>query len=122
MQKAQPKFRSGQDDPHQLLARTGAGRATADYQNNQKIFVQGEVAGSVFFIQQGRVKLTTTSEQGKEAVFGILNEGQFFGEGCLHGQPLRSATAVAVGDCRVTSITKVAMLSANHLASRKMWL
>jgi CRP/FNR family transcriptional regulator, cyclic AMP receptor protein len=85
---------------------------TEDYRNNQNVFLQGEVADSVFFIQTGRIKLTVTSEQGKEAVVGILNEGQFFGEGCLQGQPVRSATAVALDDCRITSITKAAMLSA----------
>jgi CRP/FNR family transcriptional regulator, cyclic AMP receptor protein len=65
MQKAQPRSRPAQNDPHQLRAQTEAGRVTGDYRNNQKIFIQGEVAGSVFFTQQGRVKLTATSEQGK---------------------------------------------------------
>jgi CRP-like cAMP-binding protein len=74
--------------------------------------VQGETADSVFFIQHGRVKVTVTSDQGKVAVVGILLEGQFFGEGCLHGQARRTATSMALGDCRITSITKAAMLSA----------
>jgi CRP/FNR family transcriptional regulator, cyclic AMP receptor protein len=112
MQKAQRAFSAHQIDPHKLIAKTGIGRTTEDYRNNQNVFLQGEVADSVFFIQTGRVKLTVTSEQGKEAVVGILNEGQFFGEGCLQGQPMRSATATALGDCRITSITKAAMQSA----------
>jgi CRP-like cAMP-binding protein len=74
--------------------------------------VQGETADSVFFIQHGRVKVTVTSDKGKVAVVGILLEGQFFGEGCLHGQAHRTATSIALGDCRITSITKAAMLSA----------
>jgi CRP/FNR family transcriptional regulator, cyclic AMP receptor protein len=112
MQTAQRSFPPHQTDPHKLLAKTGAGRTTEDYRNNQNVFLQGEVADSVFFIQKGRVKLTVTSEHGKGAVVGMLNEGQFFGEGCLQGQPVRSATAIALDDCRITSITKAAMLSA----------
>jgi CRP-like cAMP-binding protein len=112
MQKALQAFSAHPIDPHKLIAKTGIGRATEDYRNNQTVFVQGEVAGSAFFIQKGRVKLTVTSEHGKEAVVAILDEGQFFGEGCLHDQPVRSATAIAFDDCRITSITKAAMQSA----------
>ena len=112
IQKAQLTFRPHQNDPHKLLAQTGAGRATEDYRNGQHIFVQGEVAAFVFFIQKGRVKITVTSEHGKDAVLGIMDEGQFFGEGCLQDQPLRTAAAIALGDCSITSITKAAMLSA----------
>jgi CRP/FNR family cyclic AMP-dependent transcriptional regulator len=112
MQKAQRAFSPHRTDPRKLLAKTGTGRTTEDYRNNQVVFLQGEVANSVFFIQKGRVKLTVTSEHGKEAVVGILNEGQFFGEGCLQGHPVRSATAIALDDCRITSITNAAMRSA----------
>jgi CRP/FNR family transcriptional regulator, cyclic AMP receptor protein len=112
MQKTQRAFSAQQTDPHKLIAKTGIGSTTEDYRNNQNVFLQGEVADSVFFIQKGRVKLTVTSEHGKEAVVGILNEGQFFGEGCLQCQPMRSATATALGDCRITSFTKAAMQSA----------
>jgi CRP/FNR family transcriptional regulator, cyclic AMP receptor protein len=112
MREAQPTFWPHQNDPHKQLAQTGVGRTTANYQNNQNIFVQGEAADSVFFIQKGRIKLTVTSEYGKEAVVGILDEGQFCGEGCLQGQPVRATRAIALGDCRITSITKAAMLSA----------
>jgi CRP/FNR family transcriptional regulator, cyclic AMP receptor protein len=112
MEKAQPTFWPHQNDPHKRLAQTGAGRATQDYRNNQNVFSQGEVADSVLFIQKGRVKLTVTSEYGKEAVIGIMEDGQFFGEGCLQDQSLRGTTAVTLSDCRITSITKDAMLSA----------
>ena len=111
MQKPQPAFWPNENDPHKLLSQIGAGRTT-NYQNGQNIFVQGEVANSVFFIEKGRVKVAVTSEQGKDAVVGILDKGQFFGEGCLNGKCLRTATANALGDCRITSITKAAMLSA----------
>ncbi len=130
LQKPQPAFWPEQNDHHKLLAQIGAGKTTTDYRNSQNIFVQGEVADSVFFIEKGRVKVAVTSELGKEAVVGILDKGQFFGEGCLHGQRLRTATANALGDCRITSITKAAMhcaiqneprfckLFINHLLSR----
>jgi CRP/FNR family cyclic AMP-dependent transcriptional regulator len=112
MQKVEPTSWAHDRDPHRPFAQSGAGRNTADYDNNQNIYVQGEVADSVFFIQLGRVKVTVTSDQGKDAVVGILVEGQFFGEGCLHGQPLRTATIKALCHCRITSIAKLAMLSA----------
>jgi CRP/FNR family transcriptional regulator, cyclic AMP receptor protein len=99
------------NDPHTLLAQVQAG-STDKYRKNEKIFVQGDIAESVFFIQKGRVKITVFSEHGKEAVIGIMDEGQFFGEGCLQDQRRRPATAMALGECRITSISKVAMFSA----------
>jgi CRP/FNR family cyclic AMP-dependent transcriptional regulator len=97
-------------DPHKLLAQIGGGRCTSDYKENQDICVQGEAADLVFYIQRGRVKAIVTSDQGKEAVIGIFEEGQFFGEACLNGQTLRTATMKALGDCRITSITRAAMI------------
>ena len=110
MQKPQPTLSPNKNDPHKLLAQYGA----ADYRKNQSIFVQGQVADTVFFIQKGRVKVTVTSEQGKEAVVAILHEGQFFGEGCLNEQPRRMSSTIAMTDCQITSITKSAMLAAIH--------
>jgi CRP/FNR family transcriptional regulator, cyclic AMP receptor protein len=72
------------------------------------------VADAVFYIQNGSVKLTVLSEQGKEAVVGILESGQFFGEGCLNGHSLRIATTTAMAECEITSITKEAMIAALH--------
>ena len=95
-----------------LSLQTHIGRTTDDYRNGQVIFVQGELADSVFFVEEGRVKITVTSEQGKEAVIGIMQEGQFFGEACLQGQRFRTATAIAFTACRVTSIKKAAMVLA----------
>src|SRR6266702_25164 len=99
-------------DPQALLARAGGGKTIERYAKNQKIFSQGEVADTVFFIQEGKVKLTVLSELGKEAVVGIFAEGQFFGEGCLSGAELRAATSHAMEECLITSITKKAMLAA----------
>jgi len=99
-------------DPSAFLCRIGAGKAIERYAKNQKIYGQGDVADAVFFIQKGKVKITVLSEHGKEAVVGIFAEGQFFGEGCLEGQGLRTATSQAMEECMVTSITKNAMLEA----------
>jgi CRP/FNR family cyclic AMP-dependent transcriptional regulator len=101
-------------DPKDFLACVGAGKAIAEYKRHQTIFCQGEMADTVFYIQKGRVKLTVLSEQGKEAVVGILEEGQFFGEGCLNGHALRIATTTALETCVITSITRAAMLAALH--------
>ena len=73
-------------DPKAFLAKVGAGKTILNIKKNQHVFEQGEVADTVFY---SRVKLTVLSEQGKEAVVGILEPGQFFGEGCLNGHRLR---------------------------------
>ena len=101
-------------DPKSFLAKVGVGKSILEFQKNQKIFVQGDVADTVFYIQKGRVKLTVLSEQGKEAVVGILEPGQFFGEGCLNGHPLRIATTTAMEACLITSITRKAMIDLLH--------
>jgi CRP/FNR family transcriptional regulator, cyclic AMP receptor protein len=99
-------------DPKAFLAKVGAGKAILKFEKNQHVFEQGDVADTVFYIQRGRVKLTVLSEQGKEAVVGILEPGQFFGEGCLNGHPLRIATTAAMEECVITSISKEAMIAA----------
>jgi CRP/FNR family transcriptional regulator, cyclic AMP receptor protein len=99
-------------DPLAFLGRAGAGKKIEQYRKNQKIFGQGDVADAVFFIRNGKVKLTVVSEHGKEVVIGLLKEGQFFGEGCLDGTRLRGATGHALEESLITSITKAAMLAA----------
>ncbi len=101
-------------NPKMFLARVGVGKAILEFQRNQTIFVQGDAADTVFYIQKGRVKLTVLSEHGKEAVVGILEPGQFFGEGCLNGHPLRIATTTAMEACLTTAITKKAMIDLLH--------
>src|ERR1019366_8669716 len=99
-------------DPKAYLAKVGAGKTILKFEKNQHVFEQGDVADAVFYIQKGRVKLTVLSEQGKEAVVGILEPGQFFGEGCLNGDPRRIPTTTAMEECLLTSITKEAMIAA----------
>jgi CRP-like cAMP-binding protein len=102
---------NGVFDPLAFLGRVGAGKAIEKYAKSQKIFSQGDIADTVFFIQKGKVKITVLSEHGKEAVVGIFAEGQFFGEGCLEGAERRTATSQAMESCLITSITKPAMLA-----------
>jgi CRP/FNR family transcriptional regulator, cyclic AMP receptor protein len=101
-------------DPKTFLARVGEGKTISKYRKNQIVFSQGEIADAVFYIQQGKVKLTVVSEQGKEAVVAILGPGQFFGEGCLNGHPLRIATSRAVDECVITRLEKATMVAAIH--------
>jgi CRP/FNR family transcriptional regulator, cyclic AMP receptor protein len=101
-------------DPKTFLAKVGAGKTILEFHKNQNVFAQGEIADTIFYIQKGRVKLTVLSEQGKEAVVGILETGQFFGEGCLNGHPLRIATTTAMEESVITSITREAMIALLH--------
>jgi CRP/FNR family transcriptional regulator, cyclic AMP receptor protein len=101
-------------DPKDFLEKVGAGKAILEFHKNQKIFEQGDVAETVFYIQTGKVKLTVVSEQGKEAVVAILEPGHFFGEGCMNGHRLRISTTTAMENCVITSITKAAMISTLH--------
>jgi CRP/FNR family transcriptional regulator, cyclic AMP receptor protein len=97
-----------------ILAGIGTAKAATEYGANRKIFWQGEPADSVFYVRQGKVKITVTSQQGKEAFVAILDAGDFFGEGCLAGQPLRIATATAMTDCSLISIEKALMARVLH--------
>ena len=105
----QPKF-----DPKVFLAAVGTGKTMLVFSTDQVVFEQGDVADTIFYLQKGRVKVVVMSERGKEAVVGILEAGQFFGEGCMNGHSLRIATTTAMEDCLITAITKVAMLATLH--------
>jgi CRP/FNR family transcriptional regulator, cyclic AMP receptor protein len=104
-------------DPKRFLAKVGKGKTVSKYRKNQIVFSQGQVADAVFYIQQGKVKLTVVSEQGKEAVVAILEPGQFFGEGCLNGHPLRMATTRALEECVITRLEKATMIATIHSES-----
>jgi CRP-like cAMP-binding protein len=101
-------------DSKAFLAKVGAGKTICTYRKDQNIFEQGAVADTIFYVQKGRIKLTVQSERGKEAVVGILESGQFFGEGCMNGHPLRISTTTAIEDSVVTAITKKAMVAILH--------
>jgi CRP/FNR family transcriptional regulator, cyclic AMP receptor protein len=95
---------------NKFLANVDGGRTISNYVKNQAIFSQGDVADSVFYIREGKVKVTIRSDQGKEAVVAIHGKGDFFGEGCLNGQPQRLASTVAMADSAVMGITKAAIV------------
>src|ERR1700712_2384526 len=101
-------------DAQLFISKVGDGKAILEFNKNQNVFEQGDVAETVFYIQKGKVKLTVLSEQGKEAVVAILEPGHFFGEGCMNGHRLRISTTTAMEDCVITSITKTAMIAAIH--------
>jgi CRP/FNR family cyclic AMP-dependent transcriptional regulator len=101
-------------DLHVFLTKANGGRTHAEYATNESIFVQGDTANSVFYVRKGNVKLTVLSKQGKEAVVAILKDGDFFGEGCLAGQQVRMATAVAISDCSIMKLEKAVVMKLLH--------
>lgn len=101
-------------DPKVFLATVNRGRTVSDLRMEEVVFEQSTPADAVFYIQRGKVKIVVTSKQGKEAVVGILGPGDFFGEGCLIGQPLRLATAKAMTDGQVVRVDKAEMIRVLH--------
>jgi CRP-like cAMP-binding protein len=101
-------------DPKTFLSTMDGGRKIAAFPKKQPIFVQGDSSDCVFYIQEGKIKLTVVSKTGKEATIGILSEGDFFGEGCLRGQPVRMCSATAMTDCSVMRIDKKSMMEVLH--------
>jgi CRP-like cAMP-binding protein len=99
-----------QFDGQAFLMSVGAGRSTSKYPARKSIFQQGDPADAVFYIQKGKVKLTVVSERGKEGVIAILAPGDFFGEGCLAGQPLHMATAASMSACTIVRIERETMI------------
>jgi CRP-like cAMP-binding protein len=107
--KAKPAF-----DLNAFLTTADGGRTVATYKKGGAVFAQAEPADAVFYIQKGKVKIAVTSDQGKEAIVAILGTGDFFGEGCLIGQPLRLAAATAMTDCTIMRMDKPTMVRVLH--------
>ena len=105
-----PRVRPSTFNPRAFLTKIGEGRTVVRYRRKQVIFSQGEPADAVFYIQEGRVKLTVVSKHGKEAVVALLGIDEFVGEGCLAGQPCRMATATATEDSTIVRLEKKSML------------
>jgi len=97
-----------------FLGGISRGKTTLEYGVGRTIFLQGDTADSVWYLLHGRVKLAVTSQQGKEAIVTVLGDNEFFGEGCLGGQPLRISTAIAVSDCTLYRIEKALMVRLLH--------
>jgi len=101
-------------NPKTFLAEVGDSRTTLQCQKHQILFAQGDAANAVFYVQAGRVKLSVVSQQGKEAVVGILEQGNFFGEGCLAGQLVCMATATSLDNSSIVRIDKQSMIDVLH--------
>ncbi len=107
--KGKPPF-----DPKVFLAKLNGGQRVADYRKGQIVYRQGDPADAVFYIQNGKVKKTVVSEQGKEAVVAILGDGNFFGEGCLAGEALRLSTVSALTQSVIARISKADITRVIH--------
>jgi CRP-like cAMP-binding protein len=107
--KTKPRF-----DTKTFLSVAGVGRTIWPYEPATVIFSQGDPASSLLYIQKGKVKITVLSKGGKEAVIAMLDEGDFFGEGCLAGQPLRISTAVAMTACSIMRLERPTVVEMLH--------
>jgi CRP/FNR family transcriptional regulator, cyclic AMP receptor protein len=111
-------------DPKSFLAKIGEGRTISRYRRNEVVFSQGDPADAVFYIQRGKVKLTVVSKRGKEAVVAILGAEEFFGEGCLAGQPRRIATVTTMTESTIMRLQKASIVSVlrNEAAFSEMFI
>lgn len=98
----------------EFLDSAGVARKVVKFAKNQVIFSQGDHANNVLYIQEGSVKLSVVNKVGKEAVVAILGPGDFFGEGCLAGQPLRIGTATVMKPVTSLVIEKKEMTRVLH--------
>lgn len=111
-------------NPTSFLAIQGRGRRILKYSKKEILFTQGEHANAVFYVTNGKVKVTVLSTDGKEAIVALLGPDEFAGEGCLVGQPKRLATASAMSDCEVMRLEKneIQRVLRDHLAFSEMFL
>ena len=101
-------------DVTEFLDCIGQGRKIVRVQKKKEVYAQGDACDAVFYIKKGKIKLTVVSKVGKEATIAILNPADFFGEGCLAGQPLRMSSATAMTDCELMRIENKAMQDTLH--------
>jgi CRP-like cAMP-binding protein len=112
--KSLPRKRTTPFNPQTFLTKIGRDGTNLTSSKKQILFSQGDAAEAVFYIQGGKIKLTVVSQQGKEAVVAILEQGSFFGESCLAGQTVRTSTATALEDSSIVRIDKDAMIRVLH--------
>ena len=101
-------------DVESFLTKVGKGRKILSFPNKHTVFSQGSSCDSLYYIQTGKIRLTVVSKVGKEATIGILNPGDFFGEGCLAGQPVRMLSATTMAECSLLRIESKAMQDTLH--------
>jgi CRP-like cAMP-binding protein len=97
-----------------FLAGISRGKSVVEYSENRTVFMQGDPADAVWYLQEGKVKQAVTSQQGKEAIVAVIGAGEFFGEGCLAGRPVRMATATTLTDCTLYKVEKPLMMRLLH--------
>jgi CRP/FNR family transcriptional regulator, cyclic AMP receptor protein len=97
-----------------FLTKANGRKTIVSHRTGSTIFVQGDPADAIFYIQKGKVKLTVVSKRGKEAVIALLRDGDFFGEGCLAGQPLRMASAITLSNCSIMKLAKTGVVLLLH--------
>ena len=101
-------------DAKVFLDTSGAARKVIEFKKAAVVYSQGDAARSIMYLQSGRIKLSVVNEVGKEAVVAMLEPGDFFGEGCLAGQPVRIGTATAITPSAVLDIEKSEMFKVLH--------
>src|SRR6202051_3715500 len=112
--KMKPRKKVTTFDPVVFLSKVSDDKAATDISNRHVVFRQGDPADAIFYIQKGKIKLAVISKQGKEAVVAILGAGDFFGEGCLAGQPLRMASATTMTECSIMRLEKARVIRLLH--------
>ncbi|BAM87466.1 cyclic-AMP receptor-like protein [Bradyrhizobium oligotrophicum S58] len=112
---AVPSSNLARFDPKAFLDKVCSGQKVLKVPKGRSVFSQGDPADALFFLQQGKIKLAVVNDVGKEAVIGIVDAGQFFGEGCLTRQAVHTGAAFALQDCVVTAIPKKTMIAALRL-------
>src|SRR5580693_3708019 len=101
-------------EPQTFLDTSGMARKVAEFEKDEQIYNQGDAAKSVMYIQKGNVKFSVVSASGKVAVLAMLGPNDFFGEGCMAGQPLRMGTATAITPTTLLAIDKNELLRMLH--------
>ncbi len=117
LQRAKPQPGNGETifDAKTFLARAGLGRKIVYLKKDQVAYVQGDPADTIFYVQEGRLRVTVTSANGKEATIALVGSGEFLGENCMASpHPLRLATATALTECALLRISKAEMVRALH--------
>ncbi len=113
--KPRPKNGETVFDAKTFLARVGLGRKLLHLEKGQVAYLQGDPADAIFYVQEGRLRVTVTSANGKEATIALVGAGEFLGENCMVSvHPVRLATATALTECALLKISKAEMVRALH--------